>query len=350
MHSHAIAGAILGTAVGDAIGLPYEALSRRRARRLLGVPDRHRFLFGRGMVSDDTEHTCLVAQALCRSGGDVELFRRDLARGMRWWLLRLPAGIGFATLRAIFKLWLGFSPKRSGVFSAGNGPAMRAAVLGAAISELNQLSSLVEAAAVITHTDPKAYAGAMAVALAARQSARNFVDCTQLIYELKAMSKDPSFDECCGLLAKAAQSVERGEATTAFADQLGCTKGVSGYVFHTVPVAVHAWLSFPNDFAMAVQTAVECGGDTDTVAAIVGGIVGAGTGCDGIPSNWLKGLIEWPRSVTWMQALARSTAMALEAREPRKAPRSPTLAVLPRNALFFLFVLAHIARRALPPY
>ncbi|MBK8478230.1 MAG: ADP-ribosylglycohydrolase family protein [Opitutaceae bacterium] len=42
---------MLGTAVGDAIGLPYEGISRQRAARLFGPPDRHRFVVGRGMVS-----------------------------------------------------------------------------------------------------------------------------------------------------------------------------------------------------------------------------------------------------------------------------------------------------------
>jgi len=57
-------GAILGTAVGDAIGLPREGLSPRRASRLFGDPPLgHRLLLGRGMVSDDTEHTCMTAQA-----------------------------------------------------------------------------------------------------------------------------------------------------------------------------------------------------------------------------------------------------------------------------------------------
>ena len=41
----------------------------------------------------------------------------------------LPAGVGLATARACLKLWLGFSPERSGIYSAGNGPAMRSAVL-----------------------------------------------------------------------------------------------------------------------------------------------------------------------------------------------------------------------------
>jgi len=101
----AITGAILGCAVGDAIGLPYEGLSRRRGIRLLGKPDRHRFVIGRGMVSDDTEHTCMVAQALCASPSDPEVFTRQLGRRLRWWLLGLPAGIGSATLRATLTLW-----------------------------------------------------------------------------------------------------------------------------------------------------------------------------------------------------------------------------------------------------
>ena len=57
-----VVGSILGTAVGDAMGLPYEGLSRRRGKRLIGPPDRHHFFFGRGMVSDDTELTCMVSQ------------------------------------------------------------------------------------------------------------------------------------------------------------------------------------------------------------------------------------------------------------------------------------------------
>lgn len=98
MNKSSIAGSILGTAIGDAIGLPYEGLSRRRAAKLLGVPDRHRLLFGRGMVSDDTEHTCIVAQSLIASGGNLAVFQQQLAWRFRWWLLGLPAGVGLATL------------------------------------------------------------------------------------------------------------------------------------------------------------------------------------------------------------------------------------------------------------
>src|SRR5262245_19305467 len=149
-----IAGVVLGTAVGDALGLPREGLSPRRARRLYGGPPlRHRFLLGRGMTSDDTEHTCLLAQALLRHADDPARFARSLAWGLRGWLLCLPAGVGRATLRSCLKLWLGFPPARSGVWSAGNGPAMRSALLGVCLGDdPDRLRSFVRASTRLTHT------------------------------------------------------------------------------------------------------------------------------------------------------------------------------------------------------
>jgi len=69
-----IVGCLLGTAVGDALGLPFEGLSKRRICKFHPDLNRYHFFFGRGMTSDDTEHTCMVAQALILSGGDVKRF------------------------------------------------------------------------------------------------------------------------------------------------------------------------------------------------------------------------------------------------------------------------------------
>jgi ADP-ribosylglycohydrolase len=96
----AIIGCILGTAVGDALGLPYEGLGPLRGKKLLGQPDRHRLRFGHGMVSDDTEHTMYVVRSLVTSKFNPDQFERHRARSLRWWLTGLPAGVGFATLRA----------------------------------------------------------------------------------------------------------------------------------------------------------------------------------------------------------------------------------------------------------
>src|ERR1700722_2528939 len=115
-----LTGVLIGTAVGDALGLPAEGLSRERIQRKWNGAWKHRFLFGHGMCSDDTEHAFFVAQALLAHGNDVHAFQKSLAWKLRFWLLGIPAGVGLATLRAVIKLWLGFSPAHSGVYSAGN--------------------------------------------------------------------------------------------------------------------------------------------------------------------------------------------------------------------------------------
>lgn len=112
-------------------------------------------------------------QALIASSDDDGVFARQLASRLRVWLLALPAGVGLATLKATLKLCLGFPPHRSGVLSAGNGPAMRSAVLGAAIDDMDLLRRLVRASTRLTHTDPKAEYGAMAVAVAANMSSHD---------------------------------------------------------------------------------------------------------------------------------------------------------------------------------
>lgn len=151
----AILGSLLGTAVGDALGLPYEGLSRRRVAALGKI--RHRFLMGRGMFSDDTEHTLMLAAALIENRDDASAFQRALGRKLRWWLLGLPAGVGLSTARAILRLWLGFPATRSGVRSAGNGAAMRSAILGVIWRDLDLKRRVYTLAACrVTHTDARA--------------------------------------------------------------------------------------------------------------------------------------------------------------------------------------------------
>jgi len=347
----AIVGVILGTAVGDALGLPYEGLSPRRAARMLGAPDRYRLLFGRGMTSDDTEHTCMVAQALVAAGDDVDLLAGQLARRLRWWLAGLPAGIGLATLRATLRLWLGYPPQRSGVFSAGNGPAMRSAILGATVEELPQLWSTVSVCTRITHCDPKAVWGAWAVALAARFAAEGrSLDARRYAAELRETLANAGAAELLDLVDRAVMSAESGADTSQFAAALGLHRGVSGYVYHTVPVVLHAWFRHPRDFRTAVTAVIRCGGDADTTAALVGGIVGAGVGKMGIPADWLAGLADWPRSVRWMEHLAARLYDCRSGRKIARPPRLPLVPLLLRNSLFTVTVLVHGFRRLLPPY
>jgi ADP-ribosylglycohydrolase len=351
-----LAGVLLGTAVGDAIGLPREGLSARRARALFGeAPLRHRFLLGRGMTSDDTEHTALLAQALLRRPDDPDRFARALAWGLRGWLLGAPAGIGKATLRACLKLWFGFPPSRSGVWSAGNGPAMRSALLGVCLGDdPERLRAFVRASSRLTHTDPRAERGALLVALAARHGAGSGpsgVDGERFFAEVASLLPD-SDAELTALLAQMSAHLRRGALSADLAASLGQSRGVSGYIYHTVPLALYAWLRWPGDFRRAVEEVVLLGGDADTTGAITGAVAGATVGASGIPAEWLA-LWEWPRSAAWLRALAARLAETFPASGPAARPGAlpmiwPGLA--PRNLLFLLVVLGHLVRRLLPPY
>ncbi len=352
----AVVGCLLGQAVGDAMGLPAENLSPRRIAKLFRSFDRPRFLFGYGMGSDDTEHACMTAQALLRSGGDVERFRRSLAWRLRWWLLGAPAGVGLATLKSCVKLWLGFPSTRSGVYSAGNGPAMRAAVLGVCIDDPTVLTEFVRASTRLTHTDPKAEYGALAVALAARQSARTRhsgrPSAEVLLDELGPYlpARNPAADEFRSLVESVAVHAASHLSLAMLADNLKLRRGISGYIYHTVPVALFAWLSYKDDFREAVESTIRLGGDTDTVAAITGALVGARVGKAGIPEEWLRGFADWPRSVAWIERLGRRLAEGKWRTAPQPAVPLAWWTIPFRNLLFFLIVLVHIFRRLLPPY
>lgn len=386
-----LSGLLLGGAVGDALGLPGEGISLKRQRNLWPGELRHRFLFGRGMISDDTEHAFMTAQALLEAGDDVERFRRSLAWKLRWWFVALPAGVGLATARACLRLWLGTPPERSGVSSAGNGPAMRSAIIGAVFAtDADRRREFVRASTHLTHLDPRAETAALAVAEAAAWIVRSSRGDKALIQfgtrnsergifpepphvgcygaadqagtpsiarpegteEFRAeqcsalrcvrVSDDPEWLRLCERLE---ESLGRQDSVKAFAASLGLTKGVTGYAYHTVPVALYAWLRHWGDFCQTLENAVRCGGDTDTVAAIAGALAGCEVGPEGIPAGWRSKLVDWPRSLNLLTCVAEN--LAANSGTP---VRWFWPGVIPRNLLFLAVVLLHGLRRLLPPY
>lgn len=343
----ALEGVLIGTAVGDALGLPMEGLSARRQGRLFPSPLRHRLVGSCGMISDDTEHTFMVAQSLLEAPGDVAKFQRRLARRLRWWLAALPAGVGLATLRSILKLWLGISPKRSGVWSAGNGPAMRSALFGVFFREdAIRRRTFVEASTEITHCDPRAQIAALAVAETAAWMSTEDGE-SDPVGRLRAVSEYP---EWSALIDRLSAGLAQQKSVAEFAQEFGARDGVSGYAFLSVPVAIYAALRHADDFPTAIETVISCGGDTDTTAAITGALVGARLGAVGIPDSWRTGIIDYPRSAAVLQALAERLA--------RQAPDTPPLGpvkyawpTIPlRNVFFLAIVLLHGLRRLFPPY
>lgn len=337
-----IIGCILGTAVGDALGLPYEGLRKNKIGKVGG----YKLLFGKGMVSDDTEHTCMIAQALIVSAGDERLFLDAFSWRLRWWLLMLPAGIGLATLRAIIKLWLGFAPIYSGVFSAGNGPAMRIAIVGVCYGhDLNKLFSLVKLSTRITHTDPKAQFGSLAVAIATYLSSQNMLILPQYYYQVLESILPENAGEFLALIKLACESALKNESGEIFANSLGLNKGISGYIYHTVPVVIQIWLRHPQDYAIAIKEIIKLGGDTDTTAAILGGIIGARVGKEGIPKAWLNNLWEYPRNVNWLENLGAKLALVCENKTREKPLPVNILSLIIRNLIFVLIILVHVIIR-----
>jgi ADP-ribosyl-[dinitrogen reductase] hydrolase len=284
---------MLGTAVGDALGLPWEGLpSQRIPQDLPRTPLS-------GLVSDDTEHTVLVAESWLE-GGDLDGFRRVFASGLRRWMLGIPVGIGSGTLRACLKLLVGFSPERSGVGSAGNGAAMRAALLGLLVPE-ESLDAWIEAASHVTHRDERAVDGARVVAVAARIGARaGLAGKRAHTAELLQAART---EEMRAALQTALEHAVRGAEPAQLARALGVEGFVTGYVVHTVPVAVFLWLRH-DDPAESLSAAVHLGGDTDTVAAIAGALQGATVGASGLPTAWVDGLRDTLVSRERLQALA----------------------------------------------
>ena len=340
-------GVLLGTAVGDAVGLPAEGVSRRRIAKLFAGRWRHRLIGRHGMVSDDTDHTLFIAQALLAHPESVERFSRRLGWSLRGWLLSLPAGIGMATGRAIIKLWLGFPPHKSGVFSGGNGAAMRVAPIGAFFANDSvKLNEYVHASTIITHSDPRAEIGALAVAKVVvwcfQTGANERLDRAIFFELLRSCADETEWNE---LLDKMAVAIAEDRSVAQFADLLGQQKGVSGYVYRTLPVALYAWYRHFGDYEATLSAVYNCGGDTDTVGAIAGAMAGSVVGEQGIPADWIDGISDWPRNVS----LLRKVADRLAAGETG-AVQYLWPATLPRNLIFLAIVLLHGFRRLLPPY
>lgn len=341
VNHQAILGSLLGTAVGDALGLPAEGIPRRRIAAMWR-DTRHRFILRRGMFSDDTEHTLMLAAALLEHGNDITAFQRAFAWKLRWWLLALPAGVGLGTARSIMRLWMGFPVTRAGVKSAGNGAAMRSAIIGVMFRDNAQTRrEFALAACRVTHIDPRAEESALLVAEAASLAALQ-VPTDRVLATLEDIVASSEMKSHFAALIPA---LSDGKSVEDYAAQIRCGRGVSGFAPDTVAVALFAWLRHRGKMDKAIEEVIACGGDTDTVAAITGGICGAENGEPGIPKAWLSGICDWPRSVSHIRRLADALA-----NDRMKPPRLFWPAIPLRNLLFLFVVLLHGLRRLLPPF
>ncbi|WP_233608038.1 ADP-ribosylglycohydrolase family protein [Nocardia stercoris] len=183
--------------------------------------------------------------------------------------------------------------------SWGNGAAMRVAPLGAYFAaDLDRAAAQAALSAEVTHSHPEAIVGAMAVATAAGFAARTReTGCTATEF---FDAVDPYLVD--GRTATGIRRARRlvGRSVEEAAYELGNGARVTAH--DTVPFTLWAAATHLTDYPAAVTACVRAGGDVDTTAAIVGGIVAAHTGSGrrgavaGIPPEWLAArepLPEW---------------------------------------------------------
>ena len=316
-------------------------MTRSAIARRFGRVDRFRLLGATGYVSDDTEQAALIAQALIESPDDLDRAVRLFRRGLLGWACRLPWGVGRATVRACGRIALG--RRRSGVPSAGNGAAMRSAIVGVFFRDRPaERRDWARRFAEVTHVDPRAVDGAIYVAEVAAAAAgldpgRSRADAVAF-----AISILPD-GELAGTLARAA-ALARAEAET---EAAATVTGRSGYVVATVAFATFLYLRHGDDPMHAWVEGIAAGGDADTIAAILGGWMGAERGEAGLPGRLIARLQDGPFGPTHLRALAEALAAADDG-VGRRPPRYSRLGALVRNLALWPVILAHGFRRLIP--
>lgn len=287
-------GALLGTFVGDTLGMPYEGLPPEAIPGRLEMEEAR---LGRGTYTDDTEMMIALAEALAEHG---EIEPSDLAR--RFLDGHDPRrGYGGGTLR-VFELWrrgvsVGIAARLvfGGEGSLGNGAAMRIAPVGVRFADNpKRLHEEARRSAAVTHVHPVGVDSAVVQAAAVGAAVRG----DQVLVEaVKAARSDE--------LRRGLAAVERllMLSTPPEPADVAAELGHSSAGHKSVPAAIYAACEGVG-FRETVSFAVRCGGDTDTIGAMAGAIAGAWSGADAIPAPWLAALEDGPRGRSHVESLA----------------------------------------------
>lgn len=264
---------LLGGAVGDALGMPFETYLVNNPL-LIGwdgktfLPSEYHGLKA-GQWTDDSQMSIMVASSLIANNG----FNPDdlSERYQDWFFSGVARGYGKTTMLAIQNLKNGKHWSESGIAgSYGNGTAMRAAPFG--IYFRNDIKSIVETVKIdssMTHASEDAEAGAIAIALTAAYAVNGDTD--DLLEKLNTHLPNSKLKS---ILYSLDSLVDSPFINSSQALQI---LGTKANVRETVPSAIYCFLKFDN-YHEAVVAAIKAGGDTDTTAAIVGALFGAKLG------------------------------------------------------------------------
>ena len=282
-------GALIGTAVGDAIGMPFEG-SNYEIKKVCPMPlEMCTGRLSKGSYTDDTELMIGVAESLVTNEGLIDqhkMLQRFIENFDR------KRGYGFGTTQILYQVAQGGSfevlaKNMFGEGSFGNGAAMRVAPVSLVYYDKPvELYNAVVKASEITHTHILGIEGALlqahAIAIALRSNlTANSLDTTEVIKEFYDIVKHDLFKH---KLEKISELLDKNSDQQFVIDELGN----SVEAFNSVPIAIYSFLANMQNFEDAVTYAVCLGGDTDTIAAMAGAISGAYLGVEAIPERWLN--------------------------------------------------------------
>ena len=275
-------GAFIGTAVGDALGAPFEGYDRVEPEEIETVAERLPVL----TYTDDTHMMLGVAESLLRCRGfDGEDMAHAFVRNYEDEPYR---GYGPGPPR-IFRMirdgvpWDEAAQRLYRGGSFGNGSAMRAAPIGVFYRDNPEtLRDVACGSSQITHAHLLGREGAAlqsyAVALAAVLEPSPDFDRAEFLSKLINFTLEKVYREKLNKIGALMLQPDPERAVL----ELG--NGIEA--FNSVPTAIYCFLSRPDSFAGAVSGAISLGGDTDTIGAMTGAISGAYLGVDAIPGRW----------------------------------------------------------------
>ncbi|TGE28353.1 ADP-ribosylglycohydrolase family protein [Hymenobacter metallicola] len=302
MNMNTCRGALLGLAVGDALGVPveFESRARRRLDPVVSMREYGTHHQPAGTWSDDASLTFCLAESLTYVG-PYAIDVTDLSRRFMNWLdagYWTPHGrvfdVGVATREAIVRLREGVAPEKAGgtrEYDNGNGALMR--ILPLVFHPLWQRAAAAERQRIthkvcsLTHGHYRSTLGCylyLELAWGLLQDLRPAQAHQRVLAEIPR-GLLPS-------LAKEAPSYRR-----VLDEQLALIPEAdiqsSGYVVHTLEAAL--WCLLRGEFyADTVLTAVNLGDDADTTGAVAGGLAGLCYGAAQIPTDWLAVLVKRP--------------------------------------------------------
>ena len=293
-------GALVGCAVGDALGAPLEGRSRQEIAKVTDLTAGfHPFrTYSAGQYTDDTQQTIAIARSIVDSGGvDGAAIAREF---VKLWESGEIVGQGPVADRAVKRLIAGTSwqaAARAGD-SPLNGAAMRVSPIGLwNFDRTERLGEDAITSSIVTHRHPMAIAGAIAIATAVAHAGTSRSIDTAAFLRLTSQSiaqQSPGFAEHI-LALRDWLELDETAALAAIVSATGQRPhprgfGISALVEPTVLASLYAFLKHPNDYCATVDRAIRVGGDVDTTAAIAGAICGAHNGVDAIPGHLVAGV------------------------------------------------------------